>query len=335
MHDPRHIITEPALAPDGEVDANVRLGRREPSRPITYVWPLIIALSACGGGGGGGGGVRPVTSTAGTAADGPPAPPPENPDFVDGDADTAHNALLTGEILSPFLVNEEVFRKADDNPNISIKLKEAKGSELPPGLVFNPYYGNAIQGTVQKDIPGLGPEGRKYIFRFVRVDDTGETVVKEMVFEVKPNRPPDMSDDIKQYENIDYQIGQADQIDIHFGTYFTEPDGRGLSFRVSYRSGDEREVKLTPPEGMELASDGRFHGRPTEEGTHTVTITAEDRIPGESKSFTFTITVAAAESSSGARTAPDGEAMPDIPDVADDIASADNLGTTPLPADLV
>lgn len=296
-----------------------RQAKRTNMPPLTFTWPLIIALSACGGGGGGSG-TKPTTSnfkevrdTVGDVRDGlvriggsiikkpvdrdnqsegnAPTEPPndrpvrvfDNPNFINEIGTENQKALTVGHEFS-YQFNPTTFIDPEGGP---ITLSLQAGSNLPPGLRFDASTG-MISGKVLP-IDNLGINGRLFKITIVGTDNQGLMNTDGILFQVIPNAAPELKKDI---DDISYVIGEdAEKILINFNEYFTDPDGDKLSFTVD----------KVPP-GMKMTATGQYlYDRPTEAFDDVITVTARDTVSGktETSQFRLTVSISNAESVTG------------------------------------
>lgn len=195
-----------------------RQAKRTSMPPLTFTWPLIIALSACGGGGGGSSS-KPTVSiradikeevidTVGDVRDGivkvssekikkplggddqgkddgeddeastdsndSPIRTFDNPNFINEIGTENQNALIVGHEFS-YQFNPTTFQDPEGGP---ITLSLRPGSNLPPGLQFDPSTG-MISGTVLP-IDNLSVNGK--LFEIVVVGTDNQGLKKQMVF---------------------------------------------------------------------------------------------------------------------------------------------------------
>lgn len=283
-----------------------RQAKRPNMSPLTFTWPLIIALSACGGGGGGSGSkptvsiradIEEVEDTVNDVRDGkvriggkvikkpvggddqgkdeapsnfPPVHTFDNPNFINGDSDEEHNALIVGQEFSYTIPLNTFSDPEGDNITYSIDQRF-----LPPGLTFNPST-RTISGRLE-DFRSTNPEGLAYKFTIIGTDPQGRVVKDGMIMAVvMPNDGPQRTD--ATLSDINKTVG--DNIRINFKKYFSDPEGDPLRFTVD----------KSPP-GMVMQSNGPwFWGRPTEAFYEVITVTARDTVSGQTETMQFRLT---------------------------------------------
>lgn len=290
-----------------------RQAKRPNMPPLTFMWPLIIALSACGGGGGGSGSkptasigadIEEVVDMAGDVRDGlvkissekikkpvggddqgeddskdneaptdsnnPPVLTFDNPNFINGDSDEEHNALIVGQEFSYTIPSNTFSDPEGDNITYSIDQRF-----LPPGLTFNPST-RTISGRLE-DFRSTNPEGLAYKFTIIGTDPQGRVVKDGMIMAVvMPNDGPQRT--ATTLSDTNKTVG--DRIKINFKKYFSDPEGDPLRFTVD---------KLPP--GMAMQSNGPwFWGQPTEAFNDVITVTARDTVSGQTETLQFRLT---------------------------------------------
>lgn len=283
-----------------------RQTKRTNMPPLTFTWPLIIALSACGGGGGSGSkptvfiradikeevvdtvndvhdgkvriGGKVIKKPVGGDDQGKDEAPPnfapkhtfDNPNFQNGDSDEEHNALIVGQEFSYTIPPNTFSDPEGDSITYSIDQRS-----LPPGLTFDPST-RTISGRLE-DFRSTNPDGIAYKITIIGTDPQGRVVKDGMIMAVvMPNDGPQRTD--ATLSNINKTVD--DNIRINFKKYFSDPEGDPLRFTLD---------KLPP--GMVMQTNGPwFYGRPTEAFDKVITVTATDTVSGKTETMQFRFT---------------------------------------------
>ena len=314
-----HRDSDPGFTPDPATATETDLspwgdGRRQPpSRPISFTWPLIIALSACsgGGGGGGGGGSRPLPTVTLTAE-------------VKGDPFAL--SLYAPEISVWYISEDGTSWEFVKGQDVSFEIPDGTRvvrdgipididiAALPRGLKVVSRDGKQfIEGTVTQTA-GTG----KLVL--ILTSPGHETVRIEQPWSVAEALPPTPEEDSRPAPVPETPVQPVPEPEpaapnsapviyrtIPTITLYTEGDPSNvgkerllINLKRHFQDPERDPLRFSSddvPDGLTLQQNGPWlYGRPTKPGTYKITITAKDfPLSGESISISYRFTIHAVE----------------------------------------